>query len=142
MARMRAEALEPLRAGREAVFRPYDWDAGAVSRARTRVAPSDLVLLEGVYSGAPELGDLVDRAICVDTPEPERLRRLRGRIAPEDWDYEWLAAEQEYFAGVRPLHSFDLVIGGTGDLSPGPQGACAPDGGRRTSSSPDGAPRL
>lgn len=118
--RMRTEALEPLRAGREAVFCPYDWDTGAVSRTRMRVAPSDLVLFEGVYSGAPELGDLVEWAICVDTPEPERLARLRDRIAPEDWDEEWLRAEKEYFAGPRPLHSFDLLIGGTGEPSPAP----------------------
>ncbi len=114
VSRLRAEGLEPLRAGREAVFRAFDWDLGAVSSKQTRVEPNDLVLLEGVYSGAPELGDLVDRAIYVDTPEPERLRRLRGRIAPEDWDEEWLRAEKEYFDSARPLKSFDFVIRGAG----------------------------
>jgi uridine kinase len=115
--RLRIEGLEPLRAGCQAVFHAFDWDSGAVSEAQTRVEPNDLVLLEGVYSGAPELGDLVDRAIYVDTPEPERLHRLRGRVAPEDWDEEWLRAEKEYFAGMRPLESFDLVICGSGALA-------------------------
>ncbi|MGO9148529.1 MAG: uridine kinase [Acidimicrobiales bacterium] len=129
--RLRAEGLEPLRAGRAAVFHAFDWDKGAVSRGQTRVEPNDLVLLEGVYSGAPELGDLVDRAIFVDTPEPERLHRLRGRVAPEDWDEEWLRAEKEYFACTRPLESFDLAIRGTGAPAPALQGARTSGGGRR-----------
>lgn len=112
--RLRVEALEPLRAGHQAVFRAFNWGSGFVSSEETRVEPSSLVLLEGVYSGAPELADLVDRAVCVDTPEPERLRRLRDRVAPEDWDEEWLRAEKEYFAGTRSLQSFDLVVRGTG----------------------------
>ena len=111
--RLRVEALELLRAGREAVFHGFDWESGSVSGLKTRVEPKGLVLLEGVCSGAPELSDLVDRAIFVDTPEPERLARLRGRIAPQDWDSEWLQAEKQYFSATRPLRSFDLVISGT-----------------------------
>ncbi len=130
VARLRIEGLEPLQARHEAVFHAFDWGAGAVSRRETRIEPNDLVVLEGVYSGAPELSDLVDRAIFVDTPEPERLRRLHDRVAPEDWDEEWLRAEKEYFSTTRPLDSFDLVIRGTDAVSaPGPHGARAPGGG-------------
>ncbi len=124
--RLRVESLEPLRAGHEAVFHAFDWDLGAVAGRETRVEPSDLVLLEGVYSGAPELRDLVDRAIYVDTPETERLRRLRGRVAPEEWDEQWLWAERQYFARTRPLESFDLVIPGIGAESPVPARARVP----------------
>jgi len=135
--RLRLEALEPLRAGHEAVFHAFDCDSGAVSGEVTRVKPSSLVLLEGVYSAAPELGDLVDKAIYVDTPEPERLRRLRRSVAPEDWDAEWLRAEKEYFTGTRPLESSDLVIRGAGGARPVPQSARAPGGGRRAGSFDD-----
>jgi len=129
--RLRVEALEPLRAGQEAVFHPFDWSSGTVSGTTTHVAPHDLVLLEGVCSGAPELADLVDQAMYVETPEPERLRRLRGSVAPEDWDNEWLQAEKAYFAGARPPSSFDLVVPGTGAVPPAPRVAHAPAGHRR-----------
>ncbi len=117
VARLRVEALEPLRAGQEAVFHPFDWVLGMVSCTETHIAPADLVLLDGVYSSAPELSDLIDRTVFVETPETERLRRLRTLVAPEDWDNEWLQAEKSYFTGVRPPRSFDLVVPGTGDLS-------------------------
>jgi len=121
VARLRVQALEPLLAGREAVFRPFDWTSGTASDDTARVAPDDLVLLEGVYSAAPELADLVCRAIYVDTPAPDRLRRLRATVAPEDWDDEWLQAEKAYFTRERPRRSFDLVVPGTDDeLPPAP----------------------
>jgi uridine kinase len=114
VARLRSEALEPLRAGHEALFQRFDWDSGALSSVETRVAPHELVVLEGVYSAAPELADLVDKAIYVDTPEPERLRRLAELVAPEEWDSGWLRAEKDYFDTTRPADSFDLVISGAG----------------------------
>jgi uridine kinase len=111
--RLRAEALEPLRAGRDGVFRRYDWSSAVLSVDETSVAASDLILLEGVYSGAPELADLVHRAILMETPEPERLWRLRRSVAPADWDDEWLQAEKTYFSSMRTPGSFDLVVSGT-----------------------------
>jgi uridine kinase len=110
--RLRVEALEPLRAGQEAVFRCFDWDAGTLSRGHVHLRPNEVVVVEGVYSGSPELADLVDKVIYVLTPETERLRRLRRLIAPGDWDEEWLAAEKAYFDTLRPLESVDLVVSG------------------------------
>jgi para-aminobenzoate synthetase len=119
-----------LLSGREAVFFAFDWESGAPSIAETRVAPNSLILLEGVYSASPELADLVDRAVYVSTPEAERLRRLRRRISPEEWDCEWLRAEMAYFAEVRPPGSFDLVVPGTGGaaLQPAPVSVLAKAG--------------
>jgi para-aminobenzoate synthetase len=110
--RLRAETLEPLRAGRVAAFKPFDWDRGHGLGAAVTVRPEPVILLEGVFSAAPELSDLVDRSVFVDTPAPERLRRLRRLIRPGDWDADWLAAEQAYFDRVRPPASFDLVVPG------------------------------
>jgi uridine kinase len=110
--RLRAQALEPLRARRGASFRRFDWDRGSGLDGVVSVDPAELIVVEGVFSASPELADQVDRAVLVDTPEPERLRRLRGRVAPEEWDDEWLRAEQAYFRLIRPPSSFDLIVPG------------------------------
>jgi uridine kinase len=110
--RLRAQALEPLRARLGAVFRRFDWERGSGLDGAVTVEPSDLILVEGVYSAAPELRDLVDRSVFVDTPEPERLRRLRGLVKPEEWDDQWLLAEHAYFDVIRPPASFDLIVSG------------------------------
>lgn len=121
--RLRAEALEPLRARQNAVFRRFDWDRGRGLDGVVTVAPGDLVLLEGVFSASPQLADLVDRSVFVATPGPERLRRLRGLVAPEEWDADWLLAEQAYFELTRPPASFDLIVPGASspDRAPGPR---------------------
>jgi len=110
--RLRAQALEPLRAWRAAAFRRFDWERGRGLDGTVTVAPAALIVLEGVFSAAPELSDLVDRSVFVETPSSERLRRLRARVAPEEWDDDWLIAEQAYFDVIRPPSSFDLIIPG------------------------------
>jgi uridine kinase len=110
--RIRGQALEPLRAGRRARFRRFDWERGSGLDGAVTVDARPLVLLEGVFSAAPELADLVDRSVLVDTPRPVRLRRLRARVTPEEWDDDWLAAEQAYFDAVRPPSEFDLIVDG------------------------------
>src|ERR1700728_2386284 len=117
--RIRAQALEPLRRRHTARSRCFDWSGGAGLGGVAEVRPSDLILLEGVFSAAPELSDLVDRSVLVDTPENERLRRLHVQVAPDDWDAGWLAVQQSYFDRTRRAASFDLVVSG---ISPGPAG--------------------
>jgi uridine kinase len=117
--RLRAQALQPLREGRPASFRRFDWDRGSGLDGTVRAVPGDVVIVEGVFSAAPVLSDLISRSVFVDTPEPERLRRLRGRVAPEDWDDDWLSAERAYFSTVRPLTSFDLAVSGSDPVLPG-----------------------
>jgi uridine kinase len=110
--RLRAQALEPLRARRRASFCRVNWDTGSGPAGLVTVDPADVIVLEGVFSASPELADQVDRAVFVDTPEPERLRRVHARISPEEWDEEWLRAERAYFRLIRPPSSFDLVVSG------------------------------
>jgi uridine kinase len=117
--RLRAEALVPLRARRMASFRRFDWERGSGLNGTVSVEARDVILVEGVFSAAPELSDLVDRSVFVETPEPERLRRLRLRVAPDEWDDDWLIAERAYFELIRAPSSFDLVVPGTGPAPPG-----------------------
>jgi uridine kinase len=116
--RLRAEALEPLLARRSASFRRFDWQLGRLGGS-VEVTPSELIVLEGVFSAAPQLSDLVHRAVFVETARRERLRRLRREITPEDWDDDWLTAQHAYFDETRPPPSFDLIVPGAGQ---GPAG--------------------
>ncbi len=113
--RLRAEALEPRGAGRSATFARYDWDAddGRLGE-RVTLEPSDLVVVEGVYSARPELADLVDLAVHVDVAPELRARRLAERSAdPDGWVTLWERGEAYYFGSVRPPETFDLRVATT-----------------------------
>jgi uridine kinase len=108
---LRDQALAPLCAGRPAVFPRRHWEEPESAGRQIVVEPRPVVVLEGVSAATPVLADLVDRRVLVQTPESERLRRLHGRIADEDWDADWLIAEQAYFDS-RPPSIFDLTVPG------------------------------
>lgn len=118
--RLRRCALEPLRAGRAATWHPFDFDAGeradgsyGVAARVERREPAAVTLLDGAYSARPELSDLLDLRILIDTPVAVRQARLAAREAPEflaAWRARWDAAEVHYFNHVRPAESFDVIV--------------------------------
>jgi para-aminobenzoate synthetase len=118
--RLRAEALEPLLAGRTATWYPFDFEAGPRPDGTFRVAtspttrdPAAVVVLDGAYSSRPELVDLIDLSVFVDVPAAERHRRLverDGDAYTGAWERRWKAAEDYYFTTVRSPASFDLVV--------------------------------
>ena len=122
--RLRAEALEPLLAGRPARWYRCDFSAGTrpdgtygfSAQAEVR-EPKPVVLVEGAYACRPELADLIDWSVIVDVPMEVRHRRLARR---EDarflaaWHARWDAAEQWYFSRVRPESAFDRVVTNVG----------------------------
>jgi uridine kinase len=117
--RLRAEAIEPLMAGRTASWRPFDFDArrpdGTFPPAPLPVTrePAAVVILDGAYSSRLELSDLIDLSVLVDIPAGERRRRLLerdGAAYTDAWQARWAVAEDYYFSAVRPRSSFDLVV--------------------------------
>ncbi|HEX9695692.1 MAG TPA: hypothetical protein VGB64_05195 [Actinomycetota bacterium] len=112
--RLRVDALEPLAAGRTARWHPFDWDAGeGLSPREVIVAPAPVVIVDGVYSGRPELADLIGVAVLVGLEDSVRRARLHARDAEwfdERWHAVWDEAEQHYFAKVAPLERFDVVV--------------------------------
>ncbi|HKW12690.1 MAG TPA: hypothetical protein VJO33_20045 [Gemmatimonadaceae bacterium] len=118
--RLRAEALEPLLAGRDASWFPFDFAAGPMPNGAYRIAteltrrtPAPVLILDGAYSTRPELADLVDLTVLIETAASVRLRRLADRESPEllaSWHARWDAAEDYYFAHVRPQSAFDLIV--------------------------------
>jgi uridine kinase len=114
--RMRDEALTPLRRGQTARYQRHDWETDRLDQWVT-VEPDEIVLVEGVYSARPEIRPLIDLAIFVETPRDERRRRMlsRGHLESDidnDWLTPWMAAEDWYFANVRPAEHADLVVAG------------------------------
>ena len=121
--RLRAEALEPLRAGRPARWHAFDFDAGmrpdgtyAMRTDFVEREPSAVIVLDGAYSTRPELSDLIDLSVLVDVPLGVRHARLVAREEKRwlaAWHARWDAAEEHYFAHVRPPATFDLVVTAT-----------------------------
>lgn len=118
--RLRELALEPLRAGRPAVWSPFDFGAGersdgtyGISSRMERREPANVILLDGAYSARPELADLVDLTILIDAPESVRRARLEAQESAEflrAWHERWDNAEAYYFRNVRRSSSFDVVV--------------------------------
>ncbi|MEM7272084.1 MAG: adenylyl-sulfate kinase [Actinomycetota bacterium] len=117
--RRQRPVLSHLRERRPAHWRPFDWAADEWDGpdpplgAPTSCEPTAVVMLEGAYSGRPELADLVDLRVLLDTPEPVRARRLRDREGEDyqvSWEGRWREAENHYFSAVAPPDGFDLVI--------------------------------
>jgi uridine kinase len=123
--RLRREALEPLRAGREASWHPFDFAAydyvtgsGLATELVTR-KPTRVIVLDGIYSCRPELGDIIDLCVLVEAPAALRRQRHDEReVADEaEWHSRWDEAEDYYFAHVRAPQSYDLVV----STDPAPQ---------------------
>jgi uridine kinase len=114
--RLRAEVLAPLAAGRDAAYRRYDWETGALAPDEIHtVSGSGIVVVEGVFTARPELADYYGLVVYVDTPREESMRRLRERghdHGPIDWESRWRLAEEHYLATTRPRERAHLVVPG------------------------------
>jgi para-aminobenzoate synthetase len=70
-------------------------------------------VLDAVYSGRPELADLVDLAVLVTLADEMRRARLvarDGEAYTQRWHAIWDSAEEHYFTRVRPPESFDIIV--------------------------------
>lgn len=113
--RRQRPVLEVLARGREASWRPYDWDIddGRLMEQPTVCQPASVVILEGVYSARPELSDLFDLRVLYDAPAEVRRQRIVEREGDDhrtDWNERWEEAEQWYFSRVMPPEEFDMVL--------------------------------
>lgn len=83
-------ALDALRAGREARFRPVDWATGGRQREQ-RLAPAPIVLIDAVGLLHPVLLPRIDLGVWVDVPLRIAMSRgmRRDRQAGDDHDALW-----------------------------------------------------
>jgi hypothetical protein len=103
--------VEPLRAGGQAGWHPYDWASGDRLDWRP-LPPAPVLVLEGCGAGA--IGsDLVVLLVWVSAPYRERERRLRSR---EDWDgyrahrARWVHQERQMLIRDRTPFRADVVV--------------------------------
>lgn len=111
--RMREEALEKLRGGHDATFRPYDWKRNDLAQSNVKVRARPVVIVEGLFVAAPQLADLVAVSVLVTADEMLRVERQLARgDASAEWLARWDAAERWYFETVRPPETFDVIAEG------------------------------
>ena len=133
--RRQHRVLDDLRVHGNASWYPFDWEAPDWNSDRvpmrstpTSTALTDVVILEGAYSARPELHDVLDVRVLLDTPPPQRRRQLLEREGDEyraDWEARWSAAEDHYFGVIMPADRFDHVVaepwGRPGPAPPDPE---------------------
>ena len=103
--------LEPLARGATGRYRRYDWAAGRFAET-VRVAPSPLLVLEGVGSGSAAHAGLATVTAWVAAPEALRRARAVARDGAElaaRWA-AWAAAEAACFAASGVAERADLVV--------------------------------
>lgn len=111
--RMRNEALLPLIRGEKAQYHPFSFSSdNGLALYFVTIEPSEVIILEGIYSSLPELSDVVDLTVLVDVlPEIRRNRHnIREGTDDVEWHLRWDSAEDYYFSVLRPPASFDLIV--------------------------------
>ncbi|MCB0959125.1 MAG: MOSC domain-containing protein [Acidimicrobiales bacterium] len=118
--RAQRPVLEALRAGEAASYCPFDWESDDWDADERPIGepilldPAEVVLLDGAYSGRPELADLLDLRVLLEVPTAIRRAQLldrEGEAYRAEWEGRWSAAEDRYFGVVAPADGFDLVLG-------------------------------
>jgi len=111
--RARKEALEPLLAEKVASWHPFNFATGiGLAEYVVTRKPAPVIILDSIYSANPELADLLDFTVLIDTPSSIRYARHNDREGHDDteWHKIWDEAELYYFTKIRRPTSFDLVV--------------------------------
>lgn len=100
----------PLRAGRAARYRRWDWDAQRYAEWR-QLPPAEVILLEGCGSGARPVGEWLSLLVWVEADEAVRRARGLARDAAYGpfWG-RWAAQERALYAADGTRERADLVV--------------------------------
>jgi uridine kinase len=108
--RLRDEAILPLRAGRAARPRLYDWPTDSF-RTRAEVEPGGIVIIDGVTSLRRELRARYGLRIWLSCHRDLRVARLARRQGSSDAEIRrWLPSEDQYVAEHEPRGCAHLVL--------------------------------
>lgn len=109
-ARLRAEVLDPLRAGRDGVYRAYNCHADCFV-SETPLPAGQPLILEGSYSHHPVLGgyDLTVFVTCTSACQEQRLRAREG-VNYDMFRSCWIPLEEGYFSVFDIENKADCVV--------------------------------
>jgi uridine kinase len=124
--RFRSEVLEPLRDGRTARHRVYDWTRRRFDGVR-EIPPAPVVVVEGVGAGRRALRPGLAQVLWLDVPRDTARALGERRDGPELADFwtGWMAAQDRHFAQdpTRPYADRLVTRGRQGyAMRPGPAG--------------------
>jgi uridine kinase len=111
--RMRTEALEPFRAGRDVLLRPLDWSTGQLGEP-TPLPRASVLVVDAIGIFHPDLLPWLDLTVWVDTDlQLARSRGLaRDRAAGRDhdrlWTEVWTPNDHEFEQTFAPAKRADL----------------------------------
>lgn len=114
-ATLERDVLTPLAQGRPGRYRRYDWHRERFAEEHV-VAPVDLLVVEGVSSGASSCSSWITTLVWVEAPADVRMARglaRDGEALRQQW-MRWMAAEETLFTRERTRERADVVVDGTG----------------------------
>lgn len=113
--RLKRELLVPLRAGREALYRPYNCGTGEMGE-ETWLAPRCLTVVEGSYSLHPSLEAGYELTVFLTCPQDEQKKRLQIREGDGFGAFEkrWIPMEENYIKAfsIESASSLRVDTGG------------------------------
>lgn len=115
--RLRAQLLEPLQSNRTARYQRYDWAAGRFDQW-VEVAVPEVLLLEGVASGAASLDPDMSMLVWLEADREERVRRgvdRDGEAVLPQW-LAWMEREEAEHARQRTRARAGLRLRGDGPV--------------------------
>ena len=109
--RLRAEVLNPARAGQPFSYIAYSCREGAYLPP-VSCQPARLVIVEGSYSHHPSLASYYDIRIFVTCSPDEQARRLRRREGERYSNFveRWIPLEEGYFAKFQIEQTVDFIL--------------------------------
>lgn len=112
--RLEAQVLAPLRAGRTARYRMYDWDADEFG-GWIDVPRHAVLVLEGVGSAARPVDPSAVLRVWVEVPADLRIARglARDGVAMREHWLRFAEAEDAHFASDGTRGRADLIVDGT-----------------------------
>lgn len=96
--RFLAEVLEPLRAGKDCSYRPYDCKQQKLTEP-VAVRQGNLIVVEGSYSCHPTLWERYDLHVFLTVNPQEQLRRIERRNGSQGLEMfrqRWIPLEERY----------------------------------------------